>query len=120
LDHNNQTLHAELVSQVDIPGTLGNSAILILESLPNLSLLNGLNASSIIENGNHIVDSALQPLLPECSPEEPLAERVIGAMWLYLMTYRLSDEEKIDETPVWYAIFVIFLSHPHLEALLIW
>jgi hypothetical protein len=105
VDHNNQTLHAEPVPQVDIPGALGNSAILILESLPNLSLLNGLNPSSIIENGKHIVDSALQPRLPECSPEEPLAERVIGAMWLYLMTYRLSDEEKIDETPVWYAIF---------------
>lgn len=69
-------------------------------------MLNGLNASSIIESGKHIVDSALQPRLPEWSPEEPLAERVIGAMWLYLMTYRLADEEKIDETPVWYAILV--------------
>ncbi|TVU48217.1 hypothetical protein EJB05_07846, partial [Eragrostis curvula] len=90
--------------EVDIPGPLGNSAISIIESLPNLSLLNGLNASSIIESGKHIVDSALQPRLPEWSPEEPLAERVIGAMWLYLMTYRLADEEKIDETPVWYVM----------------
>jgi len=61
-----------------------------------------VNSSSIIESGKHIVDSALQPRLPEWSPEESLAERVIGAMWLYLMTYRLADEEKIDETPVWY------------------
>nr|CAB3501841.1 unnamed protein product [Digitaria exilis] len=90
--------------EVDIPGPLGNSAMSILESLPNLSLLNGVNSSSIIESGKHIVDSALQPRLPEWSPQESLAERVIGAMWLYLMTYRLADEEKIDETPVWYVM----------------
>ncbi|GJN30454.1 hypothetical protein PR202_gb18762 [Eleusine coracana subsp. coracana] len=102
LEH--EALHAEIVSQVDIPGPLGNSAISIIEALPNLSLLNGLNTSSIIEGGKHIVDSALQPRLPEWSSEEPLAERVIGAMWLYLMTYRLADEEKIDETPVWYVM----------------
>jgi len=90
--------------EVDIPGPLGNSAISILESLPNLSFLNGVNSSSIIESGKHIVDSALQPRLPEWSPEESLTERVIGAMWLYLMTYRLADEEKIDETPVWYVM----------------
>ncbi|PWZ07339.1 Tubulin--tyrosine ligase-like protein 12 [Zea mays] len=90
--------------EVDIPGPLGNSAISILESLPNLSLLNGVDSSSIIESGKHIVDSALEPRLPEWSPEEPLAERVIGAMWLYLMTYRLADDEKIDETPVWYVM----------------
>lgn len=90
--------------EVDIPGPLGSSAISILEFLPSLYLLNGVNVSSIIESGKHIVDSALQPRLPEWSPEEPLAERVIGAMWLYLMTYRLADEEKIDETPVWYVM----------------
>lgn len=83
----------------------------ILESLPNLSLLNGVNSSSIIANGNRIVDSALQPRLPEWSPEESLVERVIGAMWLYLMTYRLADEEKIDETPVWYNFFPTFFHH---------
>ncbi|KAF8718184.1 hypothetical protein HU200_025675 [Digitaria exilis] len=90
--------------EVDIPGPLGNSAMSILESLPNVSLLNGVNSLSIIESGKHIVDSALQPRLPEWSPQESLAERVIGAMWLYLMTYRLADEEKIDETPVWYVM----------------
>lgn len=112
MDRNSQALHAEIISQVDIPGPLGNSAISIIEALPNLSLLNGLNASSIVESGKHIVDSALQPRLPEWSPEEPLVERVIGAMWLYLMTYRLADEEKIDETPVWYAIFCNLISSP--------
>lgn len=63
-----------------------------------------MDSSSIIESGKHIVDSALQPRLPEWSSEESLAERVISAMWLYLMTYRLADEEKIDETPVWYVL----------------
>jgi len=70
-----------------------------------------VDSSSIIESGKHIADSALEPRLPEWSPEEPLAERVIGAMWLYLMTYRLADEENIDETPVWYALVsILFLS----------
>ncbi|XP_044982816.1 tubulin--tyrosine ligase-like protein 12 [Hordeum vulgare subsp. vulgare] len=90
--------------EVDIPGPLGNSAISILESLPNITLLNGVNASSIVESAKHVVDSALKPRVPEWSPEEPLAERVIGAMWLYLMTYRLADEEKFDETPIWYVM----------------
>lgn len=89
--------------QVDIPGPLGNSALQILEYLPNLSFLNGVSASVITETGKHVIDSALQPRLPEWAPSETLPDRVIGAMWLYLMTYRLADEEKIDETPVWYA-----------------
>lgn len=88
--------------QVDIPGRLGNSAVKILESLPSISLLNGVSASIIVESGKHIIDSALQPRLPEWTPAEPLVDRVISAMWLYLMTYRLADEEKIDETSVWY------------------
>lgn len=46
----------------------------------------------------------LKPRLPELNAGESLTDRVINAMWLYLMTYRLADEEKIDENPVWYAI----------------
>ncbi|XP_004288983.1 PREDICTED: tubulin--tyrosine ligase-like protein 12 [Fragaria vesca subsp. vesca] len=90
--------------EVDIPGPLGESAPEILESLPNLSLLNGVNASMIFENEKQVVDSALQPRLPEWTTDEPLADRVINAMWQYLMTYRLADEEKIDETSVLYVM----------------
>ncbi|KAA8523324.1 hypothetical protein F0562_009747 [Nyssa sinensis] len=90
--------------EVDIPGPLGESAVEILESLPNLSLLNGVNASKILESGKCVIDSILQPRLPEWTAEEPLSVRVINAMWLYLMTYRLADEEKIDETSVWYVM----------------
>ncbi|XP_059433126.1 uncharacterized protein LOC132166341 [Corylus avellana] len=90
--------------EVDIPGPLGESAVEILESLPRLSELNGVNASKILETGKHVIDSILQPHLPEWTAEEPLADRIINAMWLYLMTYRLADEEKIDETSVWYAM----------------
>lgn len=50
-----------------------------------------------------MIDSMLRPRLPEWTAEETLADRIINAMWLYLMTYRLADEEKIDETSVWYA-----------------
>ncbi|KAL4613775.1 hypothetical protein ACB092_07G004600 [Castanea dentata] len=90
--------------EVDIPGPLGESAIDILESLPKLSELNGVNASEILNTGKHVVDSVLQPRLPEWTAEEPVTDRIISAMWLYLMTYRLADEEKIDETSVWYVM----------------
>ncbi|XP_022731024.1 tubulin--tyrosine ligase-like protein 12 [Durio zibethinus] len=90
--------------EVDIPGPLGESAVEILESLPTLSLLNGVDASKILETEKHVVDSMLQPRVPEWTAEEPLADRVLNAMWLYLMTYRLADEEKLDETPVWYVM----------------
>uniref|UniRef100_M1BN35 Tubulin--tyrosine ligase 12 n=1 Tax=Solanum tuberosum TaxID=4113 RepID=M1BN35_SOLTU len=90
--------------EVDIPGPLGESAAEIVEALPNLSLLNGVNTSKIMEYGKSVVDSMLQPCLPEWTAGEPLTDRVINAMWLYLMTYRLADEEKIDETSVWYVM----------------
>ncbi|KAH7854880.1 hypothetical protein Vadar_018707 [Vaccinium darrowii] len=90
--------------EVEVPGPLGESAVEILESLPNLSLLNGVSRSRILESGKHVIDSMLQPRLPEWSSQEPLADRVINAMWLYLMNYRLADEEKIDETSVWYVM----------------
>ncbi|KAH9804622.1 tubulin--tyrosine ligase-like protein 12 [Citrus sinensis] len=89
---------------VDIPGPLGESAIEILESLPTLCTLNGVTASKILEEGKHVIDSMLQPRLPEWSADQPLADRVLSAMWLYLMTYRLANEEKIDETSVWYVM----------------
>ncbi|XP_055824676.1 uncharacterized protein LOC129893206 isoform X2 [Solanum dulcamara] len=90
--------------EVDIPGPLGESAAEIVEALPNLSLLNGVNTSKVLESGKSVVDSMLQPRLPEWTAGEPLTDRVINAMWLYLMTYRLADEEKIDETSVWYVM----------------
>lgn len=99
---------------MDIPGPLGDSALEILESLPHLSLLNGVSASKILENGKHVIDSVLEPRLPEWTPGEPLADRVINAMWLYLMTYRLADEEKIDETSILYVISTFFLLHKYL------
>ncbi|KAM3301259.1 hypothetical protein P3S67_015760 [Capsicum chacoense] len=80
--------------EVDIPGPLGESAAEIVEALPNLSLLNGVNTSKILEFSKSVVDSMLQPGLPEWAAGEPLTDRVINAMWLYLMTYRLADEEK--------------------------
>ncbi|KAK1280292.1 hypothetical protein QJS04_geneDACA004914 [Acorus gramineus] len=90
--------------EVDIPGPLGNSAVKILESLPGLSLLNGVRSLKILECEKHVIDSSLQPRLPKWTSAESLADRVINAMWLYLMTYRLADEEKIDETSVWYVM----------------
>ncbi|XP_038701162.1 tubulin--tyrosine ligase-like protein 12 isoform X2 [Tripterygium wilfordii] len=90
--------------ELDIPGPLGESAIEILQSLPKLSLLNGIDASKILETEKHVIDSMLEPRLPEWTAGEPLPDRVINAMWLYLMTYRLANEEKIDETSVWYVM----------------
>lgn len=93
--------------KVDIPGPLGSCAIEIVKSLPNLSMLNGVSMSVIVESGKHAVDTALVPRLPEWDPVDPLPDRVVSAMWLYLMTYRLADEEKIDETPVWYILLLV-------------
>ncbi|KAI4335209.1 hypothetical protein L6164_013878 [Bauhinia variegata] len=90
--------------EVDIPGPLGGSAIQILEYFPNISELNGVTASKILEAGKHVIDSVLLPRLPEWTANEPLADRIISAMWQYLMSYRLADEEKIDETSVWYVM----------------
>ncbi|KAJ7955985.1 Tubulin--tyrosine ligase-like protein 12 [Quillaja saponaria] len=90
--------------EVDIPGPLGENATEILESLPTLSELNGVSAAKILETGKHVIDSMLQPRLPEWTAGEPLADRIISAMWLFLMSYRLADEEKIDETSVWYVM----------------
>ncbi|KAF3620360.1 hypothetical protein T459_19654 [Capsicum annuum] len=73
--------------EVDIPGPLGESAAEIVEALPNLSLLNGVNTSKILESSKSVVDSMLQPGLPEWAAGEPLTDCVINAMWLYLMTY---------------------------------
>lgn len=92
--------------QVDIPGPLGESAMVILESLPNICLLNGVRATKVLETRKHVIDSVLERRLPEWKPGDSLADRVISAMWLYLLTYRLADEEKIDETSVWYAFYI--------------
>ncbi|GFP85500.1 tubulin--tyrosine ligase-like protein 12 [Phtheirospermum japonicum] len=92
------------VLEVDIPGPLGEDAVDIIETLPSLSLLNGLTTSRILESEKSIVDSMLKPRLPEFNAGESLIDRVVSAMWLYLMTYRLADEEKIDETSVWYVM----------------
>ena len=92
-----------IIQQVDIPGPLGDSVTKILEYIPKLSLINGVDTLKILESGKSVMDSVLQPRLPNWSAEEPLSDRVINAMWFYLMNYRLADEEKIDETSVWYA-----------------
>ncbi|XP_051131543.1 uncharacterized protein LOC127251739 [Andrographis paniculata] len=90
--------------EVDIPGPLGENAVSIIEALPQLSLLNGIGTSKILESGRCAVDSMLKPRLPVLNAGESLTDRVINAMWLYLMTYRLANEEKIDENPVWYVM----------------
>jgi tubulin--tyrosine ligase-like protein 12 len=87
--------------QITIPGPLGNSALSIVEALPNLRNLNGVPVARILEEEKEVLDSGLKPRLPIWSPEEPLVDRVMRAMWQYLLTYRLADEEKLDETPIW-------------------
>lgn len=89
---------------MDIPGPLGDSAVEIAESIPSISVLNGVNTTRILESGKSVIDSLLLPRLPEWTTGEPLLDRVLNAMWLYLMSYRLADEEKIDETSIWYVV----------------
>lgn len=101
---------------MDIPGPLGDSAVEIAESILTLSLLNGVSTTKILESGKDVIDSALLPRLPEWTSGEPLIDRVLNAMWLYLMSYRLADEEKIDETSIWY-VSMCFSSHAHTHTL---
>ncbi|KAK1408538.1 hypothetical protein QVD17_40399 [Tagetes erecta] len=95
------SLHA---LEVDVPGPLGDSAVEIAESISSLSLLNGVDTAKILESRKGVIDSMLLPRLPEWTAGEPLIDRVLNAMWLYLMSYRLADEEKIDETSIWYVM----------------
>lgn len=73
----------------------------IVEALPNLKQLNGLSVSKILEEGHEYVKGNLRPRLPVVSKDSSLVERVMGAMWQYILTYRLADEEKLDDSPVW-------------------
>ncbi|XP_010428834.1 PREDICTED: tubulin--tyrosine ligase-like protein 12 [Camelina sativa] len=90
--------------EVDIPGPLGDNALEILEALSKLSLLNGVDTAKILENGKLVIYAMLQPRIPEPNPEDTLVDRVLGAMWLYAMNYRLADEEKLDESSLWYVM----------------
>lgn len=74
-------------------------------------MLNGVDTAKIFENGKLVIDAMLQPRIPEPNPEDTLVDRVLGAMWLYAMNYRLADEEKLDETSLWYAMFLFFLLY---------
>ncbi|KAI5084656.1 hypothetical protein GOP47_0000825 [Adiantum capillus-veneris] len=89
--------------EIAIPGALGKTGIDILESLPNLSMLNGVEAIRIMEQGRDLVGN-LEQRFPQWSAMDSAEDRVLCAMWTYLMNYRLCDEEKLDETPVWYVM----------------
>lgn len=73
----------------------------IVEALPNLKQLNGLSVSKILEEGHEDVKRNLRPRLPVVSKGSSLVERVMDAMWQYILTYRLADDEKLDDSPVW-------------------
>ncbi|KAG6543613.1 hypothetical protein Mapa_014976 [Marchantia paleacea] len=102
--------------QVDIPGPLGSSALKIVQSLPKLQNINGVSVSVILNKGMEVLDSDLKPRLPVWSPQEPIVDRVLRAMWLYVMTYRLADEEKLDETPIWYVMDELGSALRHSDA----
>lgn len=86
--------------QVDAPGRLGSLAS-IAEALPTVTDLNGFPRSKVLGGETEELQNSLRPRLPLFSKEDPLMERVMSAMWQYIMTYRLADEEKLDETPIW-------------------
>jgi len=86
--------------QVDTPGRFG-SVSSIAEALPTVTELNGLSRSKCLGGENEEPKNSRRPRLPRFSKEDPLTERVMSAMWQYILTYRLADEEKLDETPIW-------------------
>lgn len=86
--------------QVDAQGRLGSAAS-IAEALSNVTELNGLPRDSFMGGGDEEPNSKLRPRLPHFSKEDPLIDRIMSTMWQYILTYRLADEEKLDETPIW-------------------
>lgn len=86
--------------QVDAPGRFGSAAS-IAEALPTVTDVNGFPQSKFLGGENEELQNSLRPRLPLFSMEDPLMERVMAAMWQYILTYRLADEEKLDETPIW-------------------
>lgn len=82
--------------QVDSPGRFGSLAS-IAEALPTVTDVNGFPRSKALEGETE----KLRPRLPHFSKEVSLTDRVMSAMWQYISTYRLADEEKLDETPIW-------------------
>lgn len=90
--------------EINIPGPLGRNGVEILECLPKLSILNGVEATKVLEKGEGVVIGGLEQRFPDWSATEPAEERILRAMWAYLMMYRLCDEEKLDETPIWYVM----------------
>ncbi|CAH9098466.1 unnamed protein product, partial [Cuscuta europaea] len=123
LDHNTASDLLKLLKQfsclrsleVDIPGPLGENAFRIFEELPYLAVLNGVSTSRIYESGKSVLGSMLRPRIPEWKAGEPIPDRITDAMWLYLMTYRLADEEKIDETSVMYVMDELGSSLRHSD-----
>lgn len=73
-----------------------------------------------METGKHVVDSMLQPRIPELNPDDTLVDRVLDAMWLYALNYRLADDEKLDETSLWYAMFLFFFAILELVRWICW
>lgn len=102
--------------EMSIPGPLGRNGVEILESLPNLSILNGVEATKVLEEGEAVVIGGLEQRFPEWSATEPAEEGILRAMWAYLMMYRLCDEEKVDETPIWYVMDELGSAVRHSDA----
>ncbi|KAG0585973.1 hypothetical protein KC19_2G053400 [Ceratodon purpureus] len=110
-----QTLKTLTSFQVDITRRLGSAAS-IAEALPFVTELNGHPRDKFVGGGDEELNSNRRPRLPQFSKEDPLIDRVMSAMWQYILTYRLADEEKLDETPIWYVMDELGSSIRHSDA----
>lgn len=109
-----RTLKTLTSFQVDIPGRLGSAAS-VAEALPAVTELNGHPRDKFMGGGDEELNGNLRPRLPVFSKEDPLIERIMSAMWRYILTYRLADEEKLDETPIWYVMDELGSSIRHSD-----
>ena len=88
----------------DIPDSLGGSVTNIQDSFPSNSQLIGMCATQILETRKHVVDSLHLPRFPEWTADEPRSNHSTHTMWQYLLTNRVADEEKFEETFVCYVM----------------
>ena len=109
--------------QVDLEGPFGFDPFEILSLLPSLEAINGVRTADMhaaLSNNAASASAAattapspgagrpssgglccLFPRREKCERREPIAERVMRAMWRHAMVYRLASESQLDDTPVW-------------------
>ena len=93
------------ISTADMPSALSDNAAYATATSPAPAPVpataNGARSAAGTAAGGNGLCCCLFPRRDKCQGGEPIAERVMRAMWRYAMVYRLASESQLDDTPVW-------------------